>query len=314
MTSSPSGPATSAPTLSVIVPTYARPERLAACLDALARQEPPAGGLEVVVVDDGSPTPAASVAAPFEGRLDLTVLRQPNAGPAVARNTGAARARGALLAFTDDDCQPEPGWARALVEAAQRHPDHLLVGETVNALPQNPFATASQLLISYLYDYFGPESGRALFVASNNMALPAESFRAMGGFDATFGLAAGEDRDFAVRWHEAGRPAALVPGAVVQHAHEMGLLGFWRQHTHYGRGAAHYHDLRGERGVGDQGVEPLGFYAGLVAYPLRESVAPKAWLHAGLLGLAQVANALGYAAARRGRAPKRVRPSTRRRF
>ncbi|MEM1118139.1 MAG: glycosyltransferase [Bacteroidota bacterium] len=287
------------PAVSVIVPTYGRPEALAACLAALACLDVPPGGFEVIVVDDGSPEPASGIAAPFHDRLDLSVVRQANAGPAVARNTGATRARGALLAFTDDDCRPAASWLTALTEAAAAHPGALLAGRTTNALPDNPYAEASQLLISYLYDYFGPSSGRVLLVASNNLAVPAEGFRALGGFDTTFDRAAGEDRDFSARWHEAGRPATFVPEAVIHHAHRMGLRGYWRQHAQYGRGAMRYHHRRQERGVEASGPEPLGFYVGLVAYPLRTSWRPRAWLHAGLLGVSQVANALGYAAARR---------------
>ena len=283
----------SRPAVSVVVPTYDRPARLARCLEALAAQRPPPGGFEVVVVDDGSPAPASG--AGVEGRLDLRVLRQANAGPAVARNAGAAATRGALLAFTDDDCFPEPGWLCALARAADADPAALLIGRTVNALPRNPFAEASQLLISYLYEYYGPESGRVILVASNNMALSAAAFREMGGFDETFGLAAGEDRDLSARWHEDGRPARFVADATVRHAHEMGAGGFWRQHLHYGRGAVHFHTLRAGRGIEQAGPEPLRFYTDLLAFPLRRSRRPRAWLHAGLLGVAQVANALGYA-------------------
>lgn len=287
------------PAVSVIVPTYNRPERLGACLNALARLDAPEGGFEVVVVDDGSPVHAASVAAPFRDRLAVEVIRQENAGPAAARNRGAARARGALLAFTDDDCQPSTGWLRAYAEAARERPGHLLIGTTTNMLRSNPFAEASQLLIDYLYEYYGPESGRSLLVASNNMALPAEAYRAMGGFDERFGRAAAEDRDFSARWHEAGRPAARVPEAVVEHTHEMGFREYWRQHATYGRGAARYHRLRASRGAADVTPEPLRFYLDLVTYPLRSSRRPVAWLHAGLLGVAQVANVAGFALARR---------------
>ncbi|WP_412069232.1 glycosyltransferase [Rubrivirga sp. IMCC43871] len=283
----------SAPSVSIIVPTYDRPARLAACLAALARQEPPGGGLEVIVVDDGSPSPAAVVAAPFERQLNLRLLRQPNAGPAAARNAGAAWAAGALLVFTDDDCQPEPGWARTLADAHALAPDHLLGGRTLNALPDNAFSSASQLLIDYLYEYFGPESGRVPLVASNNLALPADAFRALGGFDETFPLAAGEDRDLCARWHEAGRPFGHVPDAVVLHAHALGLRSFWRQHVGYGRGARYYHHLRPDSAGPDP--EPLAFYTDLVRYPLRHAAGARAWRLVALMAVSQVANALGYA-------------------
>ena len=282
----------SAPAASVVVPTYGRPERLAACLEALAAQEPPPGGFEVVVVDDGSPVPAEAVARPFASRLALTVVRQGNAGPAAARNAGAAAAAGALLAFTDDDCAPAPGWLQALAEAARQNPGALLAGRTVNALPGNPYATASQLLIDYLYEYFAPESGRVPLVASNNLAVPAGAFAAMGGFDAGFPLAAGEDRDLCARWHEAGRPFATVPDAVVAHAHDLTAGGFVRQHLAYGRGAYRYHVRRPSGGLRP---EPLAFYTGLVSFPLGQARGVRPLALAGLLAVSQIANVAGYA-------------------
>lgn len=282
------------PAVSVVVPTYARPDRLRACLAALAALDTPAGGFETIVVDDGSPVPAEAIAGPFRASLDLRVLRQANAGPAAARNAGAAVARGALLAFTDDDCAPDPAWATVLVAATARHPGALLGGRTVNALSGNSYAEASGLLLDFLGAYFAPETGRVPLVPSNNLAVPAEAFRALGGFDAGFALAAGEDRDLCARWHEVGYPVALVPGAVVRHAHEMGLAGFVRQHVAYGRGAFDYHRRRPARRLRP---EPVAFYAGLVGYPLRRARVPRSvWLSA-LMALSQVANAAGYARA-----------------
>ena len=288
---------------SVVVPTYGRPERLARCLAALAHVETDAP-FEVVVVDDGSPVPA-SVAA-VEQRLDVRLVRQANAGPAAARNAGAQAARYPFLAFTDDDCEPTPAWLARLGAALAARPDALVGGRTVNALARNPFAEASQLLVSFLTDYYG-RPGRVPFFASNNVALSAEGFAALGGFDRAFPLAAGEDRDLCARWHAQGRPSVYVPDAVVRHAHALTPAGFVRQHLHYGRGAYHYHRLRASAPV----PEPLAFYGRLVAYPLsapRRSV--RSALHVALLGVAQVANVAGYAAEARAARRAARRSST----
>lgn len=285
------------PSVSVIVPTYNRPGPLHAALTALVALDYPHDQLEIIVVDDGSSTPLDAVVAPFLDQAPIRLVRQANAGPAAARNAGAELARGTLLAFTDDDCRPASGWVRELADAHRRHPDCLLGGQTLNALPQNTFSTASQLLIDYLYEYFAPESDRAPLIASNNLAMAAEGFRALGGFDEAFPLAAGEDRDFCARWHEAGRPFAHVPAAIVYHAHALTLKSFWRQHANYGRGARHYHHRRPTpRGLDP---EPLSFYTNLVRYPLRRARGARAWSLVGLMAMSQVANALGYVTAPR---------------
>ena len=281
------------PSISVIVPTYNRPGPLRSALDALAALDYPHRQLEVIIVDDGSSEPLGDLVGPFQEMAPIQLLRQANAGPAAARNAGAGLATGTLLAFTDDDCRPAPDWLRALAEAHTHQPDALLGGQTLNALPDNAFSTASQLLIDYLYEYFTPESGHIPLVASNNLALPAEGFHALGGFDEGFPLAAGEDRDLCARWHEAGHPFAHVPDATVHHAHALTLKSFWRQHANYGRGARHYHHRRPDQtGLNP---EPLTFYTDLIRYPLQRMDGVHAWPLVGLMAVSQIANAVGYA-------------------
>ncbi len=88
----------------VVIPTYNRPQQLIQCLDAISMQAYPKTRYEVIVVDDGSNESMEAAVAPFLGRMSIVLLRQPNSGPADARNAGAAVARGHYVAFTDDDC------------------------------------------------------------------------------------------------------------------------------------------------------------------------------------------------------------------
>ncbi len=118
------------PDISVIIPTYNRSRQLAQCLDALSATRDEA--FEVIVVDDGSPEPAESVTHAFADRLDIICLRQKNAGPASARNAGVRVARAPILAFTDDDCLPEPDWLHKMAEAVRRDPHALVGGRTYN--------------------------------------------------------------------------------------------------------------------------------------------------------------------------------------
>ncbi|GLZ45620.1 putative glycosyltransferase [Actinomycetospora sp. NBRC 106375] len=96
--------------VSVVVPVRDRPAELARLLDALRATAPGLG--EVVVVDDGSADPAATERAAFGARV---VRHATSRGPAAARNTGAAAASGALVAFLDSDVVPEPGWLAPLL-------------------------------------------------------------------------------------------------------------------------------------------------------------------------------------------------------
>lgn len=87
------------PLISVIIPTFNRATLLPAALASVYKQN--ITSLQIIVVDDGSTDHTAVVVAGFAGRLDY--IYQANRGPAAARNTGLAYARGKWIAFLDSD-------------------------------------------------------------------------------------------------------------------------------------------------------------------------------------------------------------------
>lgn len=278
---------------SIIVATHGRPRQLGRCLQSLAGTDYPRERFEVIVVDDGSPSPLGKVVAPYRELLRLTLLVQAQAGPGMARNHGVAEARGTNLAFTDDDCMPEPDWLERLAGRLSACPGCVVGGRTANALHDNPYAAASQLLQDYLYAYYNLDPHHARFFASNNLALPAERFRTLGGFGAAYTRTAAEDRDLCDRCLQAGYPMVYAPEAIVYHAHDLTLATFWRQHFTYGCGAHVFHHMHALRNGRRVNLEPPTFYAGLVAAPFALRRRPRLRL-AALLALSQVANAAGY--------------------
>lgn len=212
------------PEVSVVVPTRDRPERLARLLRALESQTLGAGRFEVVVCDDGSTDPTvatvlarASAPAPLGAarRPALTVLRRRDAGgPAVARNAGWRAARGALVAFVDDDCVPTPRWLEALVDAhaAARLADPALAVVRGPVLPDPAEYPAA----------FGPCSttlwvtGPGPRFETANVAYPRALLQRLGGFDASLVLA-GEDTDLGWRALEAGATVVWAGDALVHH-------------------------------------------------------------------------------------------------
>jgi len=285
------------PLLTVVIPTYARPRQLTACLAALVGQrlEVP---WEVVVVDDGSPEPLDSIAEAFHGRLDLRIERQANAGPARARNRGVAVARGRFIAFTDDDCLPEPDWLGALLRREALAPGAMVGGTTTNGLDGELFASASQLIVDLVYDHFNADPSQATFLTSNNILCSRERFEAIGGFDVTFPRAGAEDRDFCDRWKTAGWPLVWEPAARIEHRHTQTLRKFIDLHFRYGRGAYLHHRRRLERGSGGIGRD-IGFHASILprlrALRGDRRVAGRALAILAAFGIWQGANAAGFA-------------------
>lgn len=281
------------PFFSVIIPTYARPAQLVSCLESLARLDYPRERFEVVVVDDASATPPEDIVESFRPQLDVRlIVQRANAGPAAARNMGATHARGEYLAFTDDDCLPARSWLKAFAARFTSAPDRLLGGRTTNALDENPYSSTSQTIIEIVYAHFNPEPDDARFFASNNMAVPAEGFRAIRGFDETF--RASEDRELCDRWLASGRRLAYAPDAVVAHAHPLDARTLWQQHFDYGRGAFRFHHARRKRGAGHFKPD-LNFYLKLLGAPFtRGARGRKSLTLFALLLWTQAANTAGF--------------------
>ena len=245
------------PRISVIVPTCNRPAQLRECLTALSLQTYPRADFEVLVVDDGSEPPIEDVVDAFGNTIDVRLIRQANQGAAAARNTGVASARGAVIAFTDDDCRAATDWLERLLARLDGAGELLVGGRVVNALDDNVFAATSQLILEMAYAHHDAD-GAAQFLNSSNMAVDADLLVRLGGFDPTFRVAA-EDRDLCTRWHESGRALVYAPDAEVAHAHHLTLTRFWTQHFRYGRGAWRYHDALRTRGRG-RFARDIGFH------------------------------------------------------
>ncbi|MEW6158990.1 MAG: glycosyltransferase [Verrucomicrobiota bacterium] len=110
------------PEISVILPTYNRPEILARCLEGFAKQTLAREQFEIVIVDDGSNPPVQSTVDRFAGALLITYHFQANGGLAAARNACIERARAPLLALHDDDDVPAPDYLERCLEFHRAHP------------------------------------------------------------------------------------------------------------------------------------------------------------------------------------------------
>ena len=198
------------PRLSVVVSTYQRRHRLQRLFDALDRQTLDPSRFEVVVVDD------CSTDGTFEelerlaegARCEVTVIRQEvNGGPARGRNTGWRRARGEIIAFTDDDCAPDPGWLEAGLAAMERG-DVLVVGRTMPDPAQEgnrgPFSRT--LVVN-----------DTRFMQTCNVFYRRTDLEAVGGFDESIRAKGGEDTDLGWRVSDLGREVIFDASAVVLH-------------------------------------------------------------------------------------------------
>ena len=267
------------PRVSVIVPTRDRPSSLQRCLDALERQVG-IPDFEVVIVDDGSRR-ADEVARVVARSPRARVLRQDQSrGPAAARNQGARTARGSILLFTDDDCEPAPDWASRLA-AVIENDAQAAAGVLVNGLPSDRLAAATDTILGFVQRQATGPGGTTRFATTNNLACRAELLAAYP-FDERF-RPAGEDRDWCARVVAAGHSLIVEPSAFVLHRQDLTVRSFWRKHLNYGRASYRFHRLHVRE------LESPHFYAGLVRSGFSGGVA-----NGLLVGVAQLATAIGF--------------------
>ena len=219
---------------SVVIPTYNRPERLQGCLEGFTRLDHPSW--ELIVVNDGGATSFSAIDEALRARLPLRTIDAPHAGPAAARNAGARLASGEFLAFTDDDCIPEPDWLQALERGFAEQRCDALGGSALNPYPESVPAVTWELYLDFLREYFQDASGNGLMLPSNNVAFRREVFWSVNGFDESFPLAAAEDVDLAYRIVQAGHKQRYYDPAQVWHHHRSTARGYLRQQFRYGRG------------------------------------------------------------------------------
>lgn len=281
------------PFFSIVIPTCGRLYQLSACLQAIALMNYPSHQFEVIVVQDGNEHFRFSFDGAIRDQLNIRLIRQEKSGPAAARNKGAAEAMGDILVFTDDDCLPTRNWLETLENRFTGSWDSAVGGRVCNALPNNPYSGASQLLIDYLHVHYNDRPNHARFITSNNLALPTELFNDIGGFDARFRLAGGEDREFCDRWRAHTYRIIYAPEVVVEHFHPLTFSSFLWKHFNYGRGSFLFHRIRSQKNREHRFPESLPFYLNLICYPVSHSRHSRRLLLVNLLLLCQVATAAG---------------------
>ncbi len=218
----------SVPFVSVIVPAYNAQATLPLCLAALSAQDYPHHRYEVIIVDDGSQDTTAAIANVAGAR----VVSQPNAGPAAARNAGAAVAQGELLLFTDADCAPVKGWITALVSVFA---DARVAGAKGAYLTEQRGLVPrfTQLEYEDRYDRMGGAE-TIDFVDTYSAAYRRDIFHANAGFDTIFPTASVEDQELSFRLAEKGYRLVFVAQAQVYHRHNPTLHAYVRRKFYIG--------------------------------------------------------------------------------
>ncbi len=194
--------------ISVAIPTYKRPALLSRCLDALYNQRFDKNKYEIIVVSDGHDDQTKKIIDRFRDidlpRLHYYVLPE-HKGPAAARNIGWQHAESKLIAFTDDDCIPEPFWLRKFYNAYLRVSKSKVAfaGHTIVPIPSDPTD----------YERNVANLEKAEFITAN-CACTRQALLTAGGFDEAFSMAWREDSDLQFKFIQHGIPIIPVEAKV----------------------------------------------------------------------------------------------------
>ncbi|MEO0652009.1 MAG: glycosyltransferase family A protein, partial [Planctomycetota bacterium] len=220
----------SEPDLSVVIPTHGRPRELRQCVLALEQQSLGTDRFEVIVVDDGSATPATEALAGLSPSFPLEVLRQNNAGACAARNLGNTRARAGIVVYFNDDALP-------LTDCLERHltlqradrEGHAVMGRfplhpNVRSTPFQHLIDTTNLLFAHPLMKSGVLYHGAAW-CTGNLSVRRSVLEASGGFGA--GLWFAEDCELGYRLErDQGLRIRYDRQAVALHDHELDLPGY----------------------------------------------------------------------------------------
>lgn len=201
------------PLVSIVVPTFRRPDALRETLAALLDLDYPRDRYEVIVIDDGGEPVTTPIIDDLRAKgLRVSLEAQEQLGAARARNRGARLAEGELLIFCDDDMIVEPSHLRSHLATRRRHGDVVVSGkwEFSPGVKKALEATAFGRYRIALEERFQAEAAgdpidgdrsclNMALLSAANLALRRELFWELGGFDETFPVAGAEDQDFSLR-------------------------------------------------------------------------------------------------------------------
>ena len=227
------------PSFSVVVCSYNGAQRIKSCLTALLDLNYP--DYEILVVDDGSTDKTSEVVCEYEA---VRLIQTEHSGLSAARNRGACEARGEIIAYTDDDCQPDSEWLHWLAHAFTRGGWDACGGPNLAPCPASGLAEADDM-IDEVVVASAPGAPSHVLVSDNeaehlpgcNLAVRKSAWQAVGGFRERYRIA-GDDVDFCWRLQWAGFRMGFFAAAFVWHRRRTKLWGYFKQQYQYGKAEA----------------------------------------------------------------------------
>lgn len=224
---------------SIVVPVFNTGRHLRQCLAALQSLDYPRDEYEILMVDNNSTDNSLEILNSSGG---IRVLRESKQGSYAARNRALQEARGALLAFTDSDCMPDPNWLKN-IEAALSDP-------TIQVVLGSRRPAVNQGLVKMLAEYehqkdllvFDSNQPEVYYGFTNNLGVRRSTIQKYGPF---VERPRGADTIFVRRVVDGEGCHAVVyrPEICVEHAEMDSLTAYYRKMYTYGRSRQLYRHI-----------------------------------------------------------------------
>jgi glucosyl-dolichyl phosphate glucuronosyltransferase len=242
--------------ISAVICSYNRARFILKAIDSVFAQDFSHTHFEVVVVDNNSTDDTLVQLAAYQASHPDRAFRfvtEPNQGVSFARTRCVQEARGAIVAFLDDDSLAAPNWLRTIHDFFQAHPEvYSLGGKILPYYLAEPPAWFSHYFFGLVGRFDLGDSPKRLtgsrYPCGANMAFRKTIFDQIGFFNTAIGrsgtsLSAGEEKDIYQKILATGKQVWYLPGMVVQHAVEDNKfdLAYVKRHS---RGMGHSERMR----------------------------------------------------------------------
>lgn len=227
---------------SIIIPLYNRPQEINELLASLTKQE--YKNFEVIVVEDGSSQPAATIVEAYKERLALQYFVKENEGQGFARNYGFARAKGDYFIIFDSDILVPSDYLLKVKAALEvnhwdafggpdaAHESFSPIQKAISYAMTSPFTTGGIRGNKKHVGQFHPRSF--------NMGISRTVYEQTAGFKLS---RRSEDIEFSIRMIAQGFRVGLIPEAFVYHKRRADFRQFFKQTNGFGKGRIELYKL-----------------------------------------------------------------------
>ena len=219
------------PRFSIIICTRNGAGRIETCIKACRNIDYP--DFEIIVVNDGSTDGTAKL---LDQQKEIRAFHLEPSGLSAARNHGAAKATGEILAFTDDDCRPDEQWLTWLARAYSES-NHAAIGGPNLAPTPNSLVLALTTAAPGAPTHVMIDDLTAEHLPGCHLSVKKSAFAQIEGFDPIFHTA-GDDVDFCWRLRDAGFTLGFSGASFVWHHRRATPWKYLKQQMGYGHAEA----------------------------------------------------------------------------